>query len=401
MRNCLRGRIAAAGLVVAALVAAPGAEAKRFSSWPVSFNGTNGNYSVAPLFLGPKNLMYGTTELGGSAQGGGTVFTITSDGNLTPLYDFQQPPDGNGPAGGVALDINKNVYGSTYNGGPESLSYPGTIYEISRKGSERILYNFCQMANCADGMNPNSTIVLDPEGSVLYGTTYAGGGGGAGTLYQITTDGQFGSVYSFCRKPSCTDGSDPIGAPYISSPNVGQDVIYGVTSTGGANGYGVVYRFNAANFHPYQVLFDFDYAHGAYPQGGIILDKKSNIVGVAGGGDTNNGVVYKLTNDGGKPQALYTFSGGPDGAAPVGELVADKKGNFYGVTTAGGTEQGVVYELTPSGVETVLYTFTGGADGGGPKAGLLAVETKTGITLYGTTSAFGAYGYGTVFQLVL
>ncbi len=88
--------------------------------------------------------------------------------------------------------------------------------------------------------------------------------------------------------------------------------------------------------------------------------------------------------------ALYILSwAGRDGAGPDATLIADKAGNLYGTTTAGGNAGcqgfgcGVVFKLAPDGTETVLYTFTGGSDGSEPVAGLVA--DKAG-NLYGTAS---------------
>lgn len=397
------GRAAAAGvgatLLLAGVVGA--AEATTFKAWPVSFNGSNGSYPVSPLYLASgkdAGILYGTAELGGGTGQAGTVFSVTQTGKLTPLYGFQGAPDGSNPEGGVAVENNGTIYGTTRNGGPESLNYPGVIYEMSSKGSETILYNFCQKANCADGMNPNSTLVADDRrGGFLYGTTYGGGNNNSGTLFQITTEGQMNaSFYVFCQKANCADGAQPVGAPYIDTSS-SQDFVYGVTSIGGKNGYGVVYATNGVN---YNVLFDFDSTKGAYPSGGVILDKKSNVIGVADGGATNNGVVYKVPNSGGSAKVLYTFNGGSDGSGPVGELVQDPKGNLYGVTQNGGPQNsGIVYKLDPKGNETILHTFTGGADGGGPAAGLYGVYAKSGLKLFGTTTAGGTSGNGTIYEI--
>jgi uncharacterized repeat protein (TIGR03803 family) len=96
-------------------------------------------------------------------------------------------------------------------------------------------------------------------------------------------------------------------------------------------------------------------------------------------------------------KSLYSFTGSPNGATPYGApLVENKSGVLYGTTSAGGEfGLGTVYELSKSG-ETVLYSFTGTPDGSVPYAGLVM---DTSGNLYGTTSAGGSYGYGTVFEL--
>jgi uncharacterized repeat protein (TIGR03803 family) len=94
-------------------------------------------------------------------------------------------------------------------------------------------------------------------------------------------------------------------------------------------------------------------------------------------------------------KSLYSFGNSPDGATPYGAVVKDKVGNLYGTTSAGGASGfGTVYKLSKSGKETVLYSFTGGADGSLPYAGLVM---DTSGNLYGTTRAGGSSDAGTVF----
>jgi len=102
---------------------------------------------------------------------------------------------------------------------------------------------------------------------------------------------------------------------------------------------------------------------------------------------------------------LYSFTGEPDGVYPYDALIFDKHGNLYGTTLQGGTKgYGTVFELIPPTVsggawtEAILYSFKGyqARDGSSPFAGLV-IGWKD--SLYGTTSAGGAFGEGTVFQL--
>lgn len=94
---------------------------------------------------------------------------------------------------------------------------------------------------------------------------------------------------------------------------------------------------------------------------------------------------------------LHTFAGGTDGANPYAGLIRDASGNFYGTTLEGGPcGCGTVFKLDANGVATTLYSFTAGTDGASPFAPV--VMDKTG-TLYGTTSSYGAYLFGTVFKL--
>ena len=91
---------------------------------------------------------------------------------------------------------------------------------------------------------------------------------------------------------------------------------------------------------------------------------------------------------------LYTFTGGPDGGAPLAGVIRDLSGNLYGTASNGGTAGcslgcGVVYKVDTGGQETVLYSFSGGADGANPYAGLAADSAGN---LYGTTPWGGKGG---------
>lgn len=98
---------------------------------------------------------------------------------------------------------------------------------------------------------------------------------------------------------------------------------------------------------------------------------------------------------------LYTFTGGTDGGFPIGDLVQDSEGNFYGTTYIGGANGlGTVFEVSSTGVETVLYSFNAfnqPGDGAYPEAGLIFDSAGN---LYGTTTGGGNPSFaGTVFEL--
>jgi uncharacterized repeat protein (TIGR03803 family) len=138
----------------------------------------------------------------------------------------------------------------------------------------------------------------------------------------------------------------------------------------------------------------------------LIMDAAGNIYGTSFKGGANHlGTVFIIPPSSGTFTAtpIWSFTGGADGAMPLGALIQDKAGNLYGTASGGGADSaGTVFELSPpsgSGgawTETTLYTFTHGEDGGSPAAGLIA-DAKG--ALYGTTGSFGTGGFGTVFKL--
>jgi uncharacterized repeat protein (TIGR03803 family) len=133
-----------------------------------------------------------------------------------------------------------------------------------------------------------------------------------------------------------------------------------------------------------------------------LLDQKTgDIYGTTvWGGDFNCyidgcGVVFRLTK-GGTLKVLHTFSGGDDGSFPVGGLIRDAAGSFYGTATRGDHSKGVVFRLAPDGTFTALHTFTGGDQGDYPVG--LVRDAGTG-DLFGMTLNGGVKDAGIVYRL--
>ena len=149
----------------------------------------------------------------------------------------------------------------------------------------------------------------------------------------------------------------------------------------------------------FKVLYNFDGAsHGGDPYASLARDAAGNLYSTVdyGGGTSYAGGVFKVAPDGTEAM-LYNLTGGADGAYPFSSVVRDSKGNLYGTTSQGGSDNaGVVFKVDPSGTETVLHNFAGGADGVIPTGGL--VRDKAG-NLYGTTSQGGTSNDGIVFKI--
>jgi uncharacterized repeat protein (TIGR03803 family) len=197
----------------------------------------DGAFPYAGLTLDQNGNLYGTTDQGGH-KGRGTVFKVTPSGKEFVLYSFCRQTnctDGAGPAG-VVLDRKGNLYGTTEDGGTNG---GGTAFEVTPKGNETVLYNFCaQGSNCTDGLSPYAGVILDPKGN-LYGTTYAGGDYAEGTIFKITPKRRETVLYSFCQNSPCLDGQNPLAGLILDS----EGNLYGTTPSGGSAGSGVVFEF--------------------------------------------------------------------------------------------------------------------------------------------------------------
>jgi uncharacterized repeat protein (TIGR03803 family) len=130
------------------------------------------------------------------------------------------------------------------------------------------------------------------------------------------------------------------------------------------------------------------------------MDSAGNLYGTTYSGGANNlGTVFQVT-PAGVLTVLYSFTGGTDGQQPYAGLVADSGGNLYGTTSFGGNNNaGSLFRITMAGAFTNLYTFngsTGSVDGQQSQGGLV-IDSAGNI--YGTTTAGGATGGGTVYKL--
>jgi uncharacterized repeat protein (TIGR03803 family) len=364
----------------------------------VDFDGTNGSFPPrSSLVRGANAHFYGTTSDGG-ANSQGTVFEITAGGTLTTLYSFCAQvncADGYYPRGGLVLASNGNFYGTTYYGGANGA---GTIYEITSNGTFSVLYNFCSQVNCADGGNPLAGLIY--YDGTFYGTTSFGGATFSGTVFSITTSGQFAALYSFCSQTNCDDGTE-VNDRLIRGSN---GSFYGVTLSGGANGWGTVFAVTAKG--KLTTLHSFAFTDGANPFSGLVQASDEDLYGTTqNGGNANNGTVFKITTAG-KLTSLYSFCTATfctDGSTPWGTLIQGSNGDLYGTTVSGGTAHlGTVYEITTSGKLTTLYSFSG-TNGASPDDGV--VQGSNG-DFYGTTNRGGDLsctvppgGCGTVFSL--
>jgi uncharacterized repeat protein (TIGR03803 family) len=336
------------------------------------------------------------------------------------VYSFTGSTDGGDPAATLASDAAGNLYGTTVNGGTGTLCTNGcgTVFELSPvaggKWKETVLYSF---SGGSDGKNPYGGVTLDSKGD-LYGTTVAGGSGGAcagdgcGVVFLLSKSGNSWVETVMYNFTGGKDGFGPGGALVFDS--VGN--LYGTTPDGGnlhkcnGAGCGVVYQISPVRGGGWKqtVLHTFtgglDGAVGSL--GPLLVDKSGNVFGVAElGGDASCqcGVVFQLTQVSGKWKfkTLDAFKGMPKAGFPYGGVIADSKGNLYGTTYfAGANGLGSVFKLTKSNgkfKESVLYSFKTGTDGNSPTSTLVFDAHGN---LYGTTSAGGdANGDGIVFKL--
>jgi len=294
------------------------------------------------LILGHDGRLYGVAEGGGAlgpagAQPWGTVFGLDTDGaGWAVLHSFWRSGDGVTPVGELILGGDGFLYGTTSYGGSTD---GGTVFKVRVDGfSYEVLHNFA----AGPGTGSYARLLHGADG-MLYGTTAGGGGGsgpGLGTAFRMAPDG---SAYSTIHAFLGIDGASP--GELIQ----GKDgKLYGVTEAGGAANAGTVFRV-AKDGSAFASIHSF--VAGGFPFGGLTQGSDGFLYGsTLFGGASADGSVFRLSTDGARFATIASFSYTVQGSRPLGRLVEDRDGLFYGVTSQGGPPQaGTVFRVARDG----------------------------------------------------
>ena len=361
-----------------------------------SFSQANGTFILtnregcqvqsALLFTGAA--LIGAASNGGT-NGTGTIFELSLATGLKVLHTFETNTtvliylgtnrDGSSPVGGMAL-AGTLVYGTAEYGGSKGN---GTVFVLDDTSlGFTNLHNFTalqtnriQSYTNSDGANPQGRLVL--SGNMLYGTAVHGGVNGYGTIFAVNTTGTiFTTLHSFSAYSNDValgfdgietnyDGANPVAGLVISN-----NILYGVTTTGGSGGSGTVFAVNTeglfSTLHSFAPHGDgppgfggITNMDGVAPSGDLALSGNILYGTTSSGGTNGEGTIFCIGIDGSGFTVLHTFSpvvtNSPllnplytnyDGAVPMGGLVVSSN-MLYGTTTYGGlTSDGTVFSLS-------------------------------------------------------
>lgn len=275
------------------------------------------------------------------------------------IYNFgPYPQSGDGLAANSSLVFDKagNLYGTTNEGGADSSCFNGcgTVFELSPLGgglwNEKVIHIF--QADGIDGEFPVGGVAVDRNGA-LYGTTQNGGTAGSGILFRLQfSSSQNAWVETILHQflGGATDGSFPMAGVLIYN-----GTLYGTTDGGGANHFGTVYQtsYSKATGFVTKVIYSFAPTYsgdGNSPQSGLTVDSKGNFYGTTwyGGAFNYYGTVFRLSrasNGTWVERVLHSFDGN-DGFYPEAPVTLHG-GQLYGTTSNGGNDSGLVYEIGP------------------------------------------------------
>ncbi|MBW8864035.1 MAG: hypothetical protein JF609_03750, partial [Verrucomicrobia bacterium] len=254
----------------------------------------------------------------------------------------------------------------------------------SRGGVFTNLYAFS--GSSGDGAAPYGVLL---KNGLLYGAAQQGGSSGNGQLFRVATNGMtFTNIHNFDGMP--TDGSSPNELLQAG------DMIYGTTFGGGNTGNGVVFKMNT-NGAGYTVLRHFQgVPEPQFPQAGLIINDATLYGTSYIGGSNGLGTVFKIDTNGANLVVLHNFTNNPDGMHPEGRLVLNET-TLYGTTYDGGSNGvGTVFKINTNGAGfSVIYHFSNAPAAMNPQVGLTLMSNA----LYGVTTFGGISNIGTVFQL--
>lgn len=287
-----------------------------------------------------------TTSSGNSGIGYGlaAAFRIGPLGSVHVLHAWDSWASR--PVSGLILGTDSNYYGATEFGGPDKA---GTLFRVSGRDANKTLHVF----TAYEGQHP--TKVIQGTDGDFYIIT-----GGASVSWQTPPADFYGSIFRMTRDGNITllhafngsDGTQPMGLVQGTD-----SFFYGVTGRGGLNDAGTIFRISSTG--DFKVIYNFDDTHGGWPGAGLIQANDGNFYGTTGaGGATENGVLFRITPNGTYTD-LHDFTRGADGGAPQGKMVQGSDGNLYGTAQGGGdTDYGIIFRASLNGVVTGLFSFS-------------------------------------------
>ncbi|MCX8513946.1 MAG: hypothetical protein ORN24_00075 [Burkholderiales bacterium] len=368
------------------------------------FAGGSGLFVETPLMQANDGNLYGTSTSGGG-YGSGTIFKISLTGTKTLIYNFgQNQTDAAYPRAGLIQLSDNYLYGTSSAGGNPNACESngcGAIYKISLTGqNEQIIYAF---ESRSTGNTPLGGVTYNDHDGFLYGTASAGGINcaesgsqiGCGIVFKIKPDGSdYAVVHQFAGGNN--DGQQPEGNLIVAT----NGVLYGITSNGGTNNVGTIYKIESNGNEA--IVYSFESgSDGAYPGAGLIQASDGNLYGTTNyGGYANQGVVYKFDLNNQQETVIKTFMGGNDGANPNCTLVQANNGLLYGTTIQGGAaatgthNSGTIFAIALDGTYYQVLALFNQINGSFPYAGLVQASNNL---FYGTSSQGSTYFEGNVF----
>ena len=263
-----------------------------------------------------------------------------------------------------ACSVNRNLYSALVQGSDGKFfgttdvasGVGGTIFSMTPAGVLSTVYTF----SGADGSNPRTRLVLATDGN-FYGTTAAGGAANLGIVFRVTSGGALTIVHAFAG--GTTDGAVPTSLMQATDGN-----FYGTTTSGGAGSSGTVFRMASDGTVTILKSFVGGTADGSAPTT-LLQASDGNFYGMtSGGGTSGNGTIFRMTPAGnvtflyGSFQGVIQNGSRFSGSLPGGDLIQATDGNLYGTIadrTSPFVQAGQVFKITLAGTYSFFASLPG------------------------------------------
>ncbi|MGI9170058.1 MAG: choice-of-anchor tandem repeat GloVer-containing protein [Caulobacteraceae bacterium] len=425
IREWMIGTLAALDAIVAGTAARAGAPEALYNFK----GGSDGAFPVGNLVADAAGNLFGVT-LDGGISDRGVIFELsppaTQSGSWTEavIYRFQGGADGQYPEGGLTIDSNGKIYGTTSGGGclPDCDGFGyGTVFEItaptggSKNWAFSTIYRFQPKAGAQDGAGPEAALTFDTSGN-LYGTTITGGlhFNGYGVVFKLAPPPSGSGLWTETLLHVFSGYSEGV-RPLAGVTFDGAGNLFGTTTEGGLFGRccGTVFELSPTKSGPWTdtILHRFNGRDGRGPGSDLVFDGSNNLFGAVSGGQGNGsicadgcGATFELTPPLGgvgdwSEQTIFRFPGGTAASNPG--VVLFQNGILYGVARSFQPfSQGTLFVLSPSGRKfwNIVVTPFAGDEGAGPASLVTDPPVSGATTLYGVASKGGSTGRGTVFS---
>ncbi len=231
---------------------------------------------------------------------------------------------------------------------------------------------------------PQRSLISD--GTFLYGMTTYGGTNNMGTVFRILPDGS--DYLTLLEFTGAANGGLPYGSLVTDST-----YLYGMTSEGGLNNMGTIFKIKTDGSSG-TTLHNFVYPIAFWPYGSLIYDG-TYLYGMTKGLNVQEGTIFRIMPDGSSYQILLNLTSST-GTLPQGSLISDDT-FLYGMTRGGGLNgNGTIFKIKPDGssfVKLLDFDYTTGTT---PYGSLIS----DGNFLYGMTQNSGTGSDGTIFKIM-
>ncbi len=258
----------------------------------------------------------------------------------------------------------------------------GALVRVSPAGASTRLATFTS-GTAGTGTSPQGYLVQSADGT-FYGTAFAGGTNGEGTVFKYTTAG---GLVALASMATATTGRAPTDVVLGGDGN-----IYAI-STAGAGATGAVFSVTPSGTVAPVYIPTSASAFGSTPRSLSLGDDGLIYASTSGTGTSGGPTVFEVT-PAGSTRLVGVFSNATTGSPVEGPLTQDENDDLFGTAPTGGSnDEGTLFKLSQSGVITVLHHFDM-ETGNTPQYGVIRGADGD---LYGST--YHQYGVATIYRV--